>query len=31
MILTGNRRLSPNIWPKTPNQAKGIEDMIRIV
>ena len=31
MVLTGNRRLSSEIRPKTPNQAKGTEDIIRSI
>lgn len=28
MVITGKKHLSPNIWPKTPNQDTGIKDMI---
>lgn len=31
MVLIGNRRLGLDILPKTPNQAKNTEDMIRTV
>ncbi len=31
MILTGDRRLGPDIWPKTPDQAEGTEEMMRTV
>lgn len=28
MVLTGKRRLGPDIWPKTPQQAKSTKNMI---
>ena len=31
MVLTGNRYLGLDIWPETPNQAKSIEDIMKIV
>lgn len=31
MVLIGNKRLSPDIWPETPDQAKSTEDMMRTV
>ena len=31
MVLTGKRRLGPDIWPETPEQAESIEDMIRSI
>ena len=30
MVLTGKRRLGPDIWPETPQQAKSTESMMRI-
>lgn len=31
MVLTGKRRLGSDIWLKTSDQAKSIENMIKIV
>ena len=31
MILTSKRRLGPDIWPKTPEQAESTEDMMRSI
>ena len=31
MILTGKKRLRPDIWPKTPEKAKFTENMIRSI
>ncbi len=31
MVLIGKVRLGPDIWPETPDHAKIIEDMMRIV
>ncbi len=31
MVLTGSGRLSPDIWPETPDQAEGTEEMMRTV
>ena len=31
MVLIGKRRLGPDIWPDTPEQAKSTEDMIRSI
>ncbi len=31
MLLTGNRRLSPDIWPKIPDQAEDTEEMIKTI
>ncbi len=31
MVLTGNGRLGPNIWPESPDQAKGTEEMMKTV
>lgn len=28
MVIIGERRLDPDIWPKTPNQSTNINDMI---
>ena len=28
MVITGEERSSPDIWPETPNQGTGTEDMI---
>ena len=28
MIITGKEHSGPDIWPKTPNQGTGIEDII---
>ncbi len=28
MVMTGEGRLGPDIWPKTPNQGTGTEEMI---
>ena len=28
MVMTGKGRFSPNIWPKTPNQGTGTEEII---
>ena len=31
MVLTSKKRLKPDIWPETLEQAKFIEDMIRSI
>ena len=31
MVLTGKRRLKPNIWPETPEQAKSTEDIMKSI
>ncbi len=28
MVMTGEGRSGPNIWPETPNQGTGTEEMI---
>ncbi len=28
MVMTGEGRSGPDIWPKTPNQGTGTEEMI---
>ena len=28
MVITGKGRSGPDIWPETPNQGTGTEDMI---
>ena len=28
MVMTGKRHLSPDIWPETPNQGIGNEEII---
>ena len=28
MVITSERRSGPDIWPETPNQYTGTEDMI---
>lgn len=30
MVMTGEGRTGPDIWPETPNQGTGAEDMILI-
>ena len=30
MVITNEGRSGPNIWPETPNQGTGTEDMILI-
>ena len=30
MVLTGEGRLGPDIWPETPQQAESTESMMRI-
>lgn len=30
MVLTGEGRLGPNIWPKTPEQAESTESIMKI-
>lgn len=31
IVLTGKGCLMPDIWPKTPQQAKSIQKMIRVI
>lgn len=31
MVLTGERRFEPDIWPKTSEQAKNMENMMKIM
>ncbi len=31
MVMTGEGRSGPDIWPETPNQATGTEKMILII
>ena len=31
MVLTAKERLGPDIWPKTPEQAESIKDMMRSI
>ncbi len=31
MVLTGEGRLGPDIWPETPGQVESMESMIRII
>ena len=31
MVLTGKRRLGPDIWSKIPEQAESTEDIIRSI
>lgn len=31
MVITGEGQMSPDIWPKTPNQNINTEDMIIII
>lgn len=28
MVITGEKRLGPDIWPEIPNQSTGTEDII---